>query len=54
LLGDVVDGQAFPLTAGMQSVQDVVEDLVKRDAAFVASFSNAQVWTDVLFELFLR
>jgi hypothetical protein len=38
----------------MQSVQDVVEDFVQRDAAFIPSLGNAQRWTDVLLELFLR
>jgi hypothetical protein len=38
----------------MQAVQEVVENLVQRDAAFVASFGNAQGWAEVLLELFLR
>ncbi|MBI5930409.1 MAG: hypothetical protein HY862_13950 [Chloroflexi bacterium] len=38
----------------MQAIQDVVEDLVQRDAAFVASFGNTQRRSDVLLELFLR
>lgn len=50
----VVDGQTRPLTAGMQSIQDVIEDLVQRDAACIASFGNAQGGTDVLLELVLR
>jgi len=36
------------------ALQDVVENLVQRDAVFVASFGNAQTWSDVLLELFLR
>ena len=51
--GGVVDGQALPLTAGMQSIQDVVEHFVQWDAAFVTSLGNAQRWTDVLLELVL-
>ncbi len=54
VVGVVVDGQAFPLTARMQSIQDVIEDFVQWDAAFVPSFGNANGWTDVLLELFLR
>lgn len=53
-VGVVVDGQTRPLTTGMQAIQDVVEDLVQRDAAFVASFGNTQRRSDVLLELFLR
>src|SRR5690606_32977686 len=53
LAGVVVDRQAFPLTVRMQSIQDVIEDLVQRDAAFVTSFGDAQSRSDVLLELFL-
>lgn len=53
-MGIVVDGQTRPLTSRVQSIQDVIEDLVQWDAAFIASFGNVQAGTDVLLELVLR
>ena len=44
--------QLCPLTAGMLTVQNIVEDCVKRDFAFVAALSRAQIGSNILLNLF--
>jgi hypothetical protein len=36
----------------MQAIQDVVEDLEKRDRADISSFRFSQEWTDMFVKLF--
>jgi len=39
------------LTAGMQPIQDVVEDLVQRNLAYEPTFGSAQIGQDMGVEL---
>jgi hypothetical protein len=42
----------LPLTAGVQAIQDIVEDFVERDFALVASLSGTQIRSNILLKLF--
>jgi hypothetical protein len=45
--------QLVPLAAGMESIQNVVEDLEKRDFADQAAFGGAQAGADVVVKVLL-
>ena len=40
------------MTAGVQMIQDVIEDLDQGNLAFITSFGGAEKWSDMLIELF--
>lgn len=47
-----VNGDPLPLAARVQTIQDVVENLVERNTAHITALGLAQVRIDMFVELF--
>jgi len=47
-----LNGKPLPLTARVEAIQNIVENLVERDAAHIPAFGLTQIRIDMFIELF--